>query len=166
MIVVALQQGTGKVAALGVPRNLVKVPLRGRGRPLRTYDEPLYGFTLRTRHADLFAGGRDPARPRSTDARTVARPPNRLLRARRLRGFVEMVDALGGVYVVPNERYGTSLPPYAGEKWIPIDVWPGTRYHFDGREALAYARSRWPPATTRGCSASAACSARWPSSST
>jgi len=147
MIVVALQQGTGKVAALGVPRNLVRVPLPGAaGARYGTYDEPLYGFYGFGRaHADLFAGGRDPG------ATALKQTLAQLLGLRidyyalvDLRGFVEIVDALGGVYVVPNERVRDEVsPPYAGEKWIPIDVWPGTRYHFDGREALAYARSRW-----------------------
>ena len=147
MIVVALQQGTGKVAALGVPRNLVRVPLPGAaGARYGTYDEPLYGFYGFGRaHADLFAGGRDPG------ATALKQTLAQLLGLRidyyalvDLRGFIEMVDALGGVYVVPNERVRDEVsPPYASEKWIPIDVWPGTRYHFDGREALAYARSRW-----------------------
>ncbi len=147
MIVVALQQGTGKVAALGVPRNFVRVPLPGAaGARYGTYDEPLYGFYGFGRaHADIFAGGRDPG------ATALKQTLAQLLGLRidyyalvDLRGFVEMVDALGGVYVVPNERVRDEVsPPYAGEKWIPIDVRPGTRYHFDGREALAYARSRW-----------------------
>jgi len=147
MIVVALQQGTGKVAAFGVPRSFVRVPLPGAaGARYGTYDEPLYGFYGFGRaHADLFAGGRDPG------ATGLKQTLAQLLGLRidyyalvDLRGFVEMVDALGGVYVVPNERVRDEVsPPYAGEKWIPIDVWPGTRYHLDGREALAYARSRW-----------------------
>jgi len=147
MIVVALQQGTGKVAAFGVPRNLIKVPLPGAaGARYGTYDEPLYGFYGFGRaHADIFSGGRDPG------ATGLKQTLAQLLGLRidyyalvDLRGFVEMVDALGGVYVVPNERVQDEVsPPYAGEKWIPIDVRPGVRYHFDGREALAYARSRW-----------------------
>ncbi len=147
MIVVALQQGTGKVAALGVPRNLIRVPLPGAaGARYGTYDEPLYGFYGFGRaHADLFAGGRDPG------ATALKQTLAQLLGLRidyyalvDLRGFVEMVDALGGFYIVPNERVRDEVsPPYAGEKWVPIDVRPGVRYHFDGREALAYARSRW-----------------------
>jgi LCP family protein required for cell wall assembly len=147
MIVVALQQGTGKVAAFGVPRNLIDVPLAGSaGSRYGTYDEPLYAlYGFGRAHADLFAGGRDPG------ATALKQTLSQLLGLRidyyalvDLRGFVEMVDALGGVYVVPREHVQDKVsPPYSGEPWIPIDVRPGVRYHLVGREALAYARSRW-----------------------
>lgn len=58
-----------------------------------------------------------------------------------LAGFVELVDAIGGVDItVPRRLYD---PKYTGPNGVTreIDIRPGD-YHFDGEEALAYARSR------------------------
>ena len=60
-----------------------------------------------------------------------------------LRGFADLVDALGGVTIDVKERLHDSVTrPAWGEPKPRIDVYPGRRYHFGGREALAYVRSR------------------------
>jgi hypothetical protein len=54
-----------------------------------------------------------------------------------------MVDALGGVTIHVKERIVDEVTrPAWGEPKPTIDVEPGRTYHFFGREALAYVRSR------------------------
>jgi LCP family protein required for cell wall assembly len=146
IILVALERGTGRAAAFGVPRNLVDVPLGGAARrALPRFRRPLnalYSFA-RTR-PDLFPGGRDQG------ATALKQTVSRLLGIRvdyyalvTLLGFADMVDALGGVEIQVKERLVDEVTrPAWGEPKPTIDVLPGRTYHFFGREALAYVRSR------------------------
>jgi anionic cell wall polymer biosynthesis LytR-Cps2A-Psr (LCP) family protein len=60
-----------------------------------------------------------------------------------LRGFADLVDALGGVDILVKERLHDEVTrPAWGEPKPKIDVYPGRTYHMYGREALAYVRSR------------------------
>ena len=146
VIVVALERGTGRAVALGIPRNLVRVPLGGvAGSKLRRFPQPLnalYAFA-RTR-PELFPGGRDPG------ATALKQTTSRLLGLRvdyyalvDLDGFRDVVDALGGVTIHVRERLVDEVTrPAWGETKPRIDVYPGRTYHFSGRTALAYVRSR------------------------
>lgn len=146
MILVALERGTGRAAAFGLPRNLVDVPVGGTARrSLERFRQPLnalYSFA-RTR-PELFPGGRDPG------ATALKQAVSRLLGIRvdyyalvTLLGFADMVDALGGVDIHVKERLVDEVTrPAWGEPKPTIDVHPGRTYHFYGREALAYVRSR------------------------
>ena len=146
MIVVALQRATGRAAAFGIPRNFVDVPLGGvAGTAMRRFPEPLnalYSFA-RTR-PELFPGGREPG------ATALKQTLSRLLGMRvdyyalvDLAGFTDIVDALGGVDIHVKERLVDEVTrPRWGETKPRIDVYPGRTYHFSGRDALAYVRSR------------------------
>ena len=60
-----------------------------------------------------------------------------------LDGFSDVIDALGGVTITPRERLNDELTrPAWGETKPKINVYPGRTYHFNGRTALAYVRSR------------------------
>ena len=133
MIVVALQRATGRAAAFGVPRNLVEVSLAGVGGPPRQrFREPLNALYAR-------AG-----------ASALKQTISRLLGIRvdyyalvDLKGFADLVDALGGVDIHVKERLVDSVTrPAWGEPKPTIDVLPGRTYHFFGPTALAYVRSR------------------------
>jgi LCP family protein required for cell wall assembly len=146
IVVAALQRATGRAVLLGVPRNLVEVPLGGvAGEKLPRFREPLnalYSFA-RTR-PELFPGGSDPG------ATALKQTVSRLLGLRidyyalvDLDGFRDIVDALGGVTIRVKERLVDSVTrPAWGESKPRIDVYPGRTYHFSGRIALAYVRSR------------------------
>ncbi len=146
MIVAAFERRTGRAAAFGVPRNLVEVPLTGKaGRTLHRFHQPLnalYSFA-RTR-PELFPGGQDPG------ATALKQTISRLLGIRidyyalvDLAGFVDMVDAVGGVDIEVKERVvDSTTKPRSGEPKANIDVYPGETYHFSGLIALAYVRSR------------------------
>jgi LCP family protein required for cell wall assembly len=146
IILVALQRGTGRAVAFGIPRNLVEVPLGDVARPApRRFHEPLNALYQFGRvRPELFPGGRDPG------ATALKQTVSRLLGVRvdyhalvDLAGFADMVDALGGVDIRVEERIVDSVTrPAWGEPKPTIDVYPGRTYHFFGREALAYVRSR------------------------
>ena len=146
MIVAALERDTGRAVALGVPRNLVEVPLVGQAAgTVRRFGMPLNAlYQFGAEHPSLFPGGADPG------ATALKQTISSLLGIRvdyyafvDLDGFVRMVDALGGVRVRVQERLVDEVTrPAWGETKPTIDVMPGHTYLFTGRTALAYVRSR------------------------
>lgn len=146
MIVVALERGTGRAVAIGIPRNLVEVPLGGdAARTPPRFRQPLNAlYAFARSRPELFPGGSDPG------ATALKQAISRLLGIRidyyalvDLLGFADLIDALGGVDVRVTERIVDSVTrPAWGEPKPTIDVHPGRTYHFFGREALAYVRSR------------------------
>ena len=134
IILAAIQHGTGRAAAFGVPRNLAQVPLGRRGRSSKAPLNALYGLS----------GGGGPG------ASTLKQAVSNLLGVRvdyyalvNLLGFADLVDALGGVEIEVKERLVDEVTrPAWGEPKPRIDVLPGRTYRFYGREALAYVRSR------------------------
>jgi LCP family protein required for cell wall assembly len=142
IILIALEHGTRRAAAFGIPRNLVEVRVGGR---LPVFDQPLNELYSYVRaQPDLLPRARDPG------ASALKLAVSRLLGVRidyyalaNLRGFADLVDALGGVTIDVKERLKDSVTrPAWGEPKPRIDVYPGRRYHFGGRDALAYVRSR------------------------
>jgi len=146
MIVAALQRGTGRAAAFGVPRNYVSVPLGGvAGRSVKRFGQPLNAlYSFGNLNPRLFPGGED------AGGTAMKQTVSRLLGIRidyfalvDLLGFADLVDALGGVDIHVKERIVDEVTrPAWGEPKPTIDVFPGRTYHFFGREALAYVRSR------------------------
>jgi LCP family protein required for cell wall assembly len=134
IILAAIQHGTGRAAAFGIPRNLAQVPLGPKGTPFKEPLNALYGRS---------GGG-------ETGARNLKQAVSALLGIRvdyyalvNLVGFADLVDALGGVEILVKERLHDEVTRAAwGEPKPRIDVVPGRRYRFYGREALAYVRSR------------------------
>jgi LCP family protein required for cell wall assembly len=142
IILVAFEHGTRRAAAFGIPRNLINVRVGG-GLPV--FHEPINGLYSYVRsQPDLFPRTRDPG------ASALKQAVSQLLGVRvdyyalaNLRGFADLVDALGGVTIHVKERLHDSVTrPAWGEPKPRIDVYPGRTYHFGGREALAYVRSR------------------------
>ena len=134
IILAAIQHGTGRAAAFGIPRNLAQVPLGRKRKPSKEPLNAIYG---------LSGGG-------ATGASTLKQAVSNLLGVRvdyyalvNLLGFADLVDALGGVEIDVKERLVDEVTrPAWGEPKPKIDVVPGRTYRFYGREALAYVRSR------------------------
>ena len=134
IILAAIQHGTGRAAAFGIPRNLAQVPLGPKGTPFKEPINALYGRS---------GGG-------ETGAQNLKQAVSALLGIRvdyyalvNLLGFADLVDALGGVEILVKERLRDEVTrPAWGEPKPKIDVVPGRTYRFYGREALAYVRSR------------------------
>ena len=134
IILAAIQHGTGRAAAFGIPRNLAQVPLGRKRRPSKEPLNAIYG---------LSGGGPE-------GASVLKQAVSNLLGIRvdyyalvNLLGFADLVDALGGVEIDVKERLRDEVTrPAWGEPKPTIDVVPGRTYRFYGREALAYVRSR------------------------
>ena len=134
IILAAVQHGTGRAAAFGIPRNLAQVPLGAKRKPFKAPLNALYGAN---------GGG-------NAGAAALKDAVSSLLGIRvdyyalvNLVGFADLVDALGGVEIDVKERLVDEVTrPAWGEPKPKIDVVPGRTYRFYGREALAYVRSR------------------------
>ncbi|MEZ5099063.1 MAG: LCP family protein [Thermoleophilia bacterium] len=148
MMVASIDVQTGSAAIFGIPRNLVQVPLPSRlarvyGHRFQEILNALYAYGVE--HPQQFPGGKDPGATALKEAMAqLLGIPIDYYALVDLRGFVGIVDALGGVDLVATDRVQDRVsPPGPGEPWIRIDVQAGKSYHLDGRTALAYARSRW-----------------------
>ncbi len=147
MIVISISLRDGNTGVFSVPRNLQDVPFPPSAH---TDDETfpdilnaLWGYA--EGNPDLFPGVKRPG-PTALEETIGNLLGLRIdyFAAVDLRGFVEMVDALGGVTVnVQQQVYDAGVsPPYEGEDWIVVDLDPG-RHKLDGRLALGYVRTRW-----------------------
>jgi LCP family protein required for cell wall assembly len=58
-----------------------------------------------------------------------------------LNGFVDLVDAIGGLWIRTEHVYDTKYPLENGRGYVTIDISAGC-HHLSGHLALAYARSR------------------------
>jgi polyisoprenyl-teichoic acid--peptidoglycan teichoic acid transferase len=147
MIVASVQRSSGAVALFGLPRNLVRVPLPdgpAAAFACRCFPQPLSALYAWAReHPALFPGGRDPgAAALMGAAGTLLGIPIDHYALVDMYGFVDVIDALGGVTVDVTERvYDQRSPTTPGRPWRSFDIRPGRR-HLDGPAALAYARSR------------------------
>jgi polyisoprenyl-teichoic acid--peptidoglycan teichoic acid transferase len=146
MIAVSIQANTGRAAIFSIPRNLERAPLVGPAGTI--YDRfpdilnALYRFAQA--RPGLFPGGRDPGATalKQTISNLLGIPVHYYVLVD-LRGFVEVVDALGGIRMTaPDSVDDLTSPAFPGESWTDIEVTQGQVVKLDGRNALAYARSR------------------------
>jgi LCP family protein required for cell wall assembly len=147
MIVVSIDPKTQRAAVFSVPRNLRDVPLPDSAHTdLDTFPDILNAlWQYAERYPDMYPESKTPGPTalKETIGNLLGLQID-YYAAVDLRGFVEVVDALGGVTVnVQRYTYDAGVsPPEEGEEWIPIDLPPG-EHHLDGRHALAYVRTRW-----------------------
>jgi polyisoprenyl-teichoic acid--peptidoglycan teichoic acid transferase len=146
--VASVDEQTGRTVLFGLPRNLADVPFPAGTVMHRRFP---HGFNCReecylnavntwaTDHANLFPGVKNPgieATKEAVEAITGLHINYYVLID--LRGFQDLVDAVGGVTVNVPERIaigGPTLSHISG--WIK----PGRR-HLDGYQTLWFARSR------------------------
>ena len=149
MLLVEIEVSSGRVSMIGVPRNIQNAPLPGGVardavacgcfQPLLNalYVEATYVHPERWPGTGSIKGI---GAVRSTLSELTARPIDAVLVAD-LWGVIKVVDAMGGIDIdVPYSIYDQAYPdPVYGRSELYI---PAGRQHFDGRTALAYARSR------------------------
>ncbi len=147
LAVVSLAVETGEAALFSIPRNLIEVPLPAWVKsPWRCQCFPdlinnLYEWA--EANPDVVPDGIDPG------PAVLSGAIEELLGITidyhvltDLKGFVDAVDALGGVDVTVSERIYDQLDsPTGNGEWDAIDLRPG-RHHLDGRAALVYVRTR------------------------
>ena len=145
IILVSIDPATGDTALFGVPRNLVQVPLPEAldiwsCNCFPSIINELYDYA--ERRPEAFAG---PSPPGPTALKMAIGEllgiPIRHYALVHLDGFVDIVDAVGGVTVAVTERVYDPAYPKEGGGTEVVDFQPGV-YDFDGHDALAYARSR------------------------
>ena len=147
MVVLSVDVATGRAALFGIPRNLINVPLppesagafsNGRYPGLLN---SLYVYAVQ--HPKEFPGG-DAAGFRAVTGaiqELIGQPLDGAIVVN-LNGFVDLVDAIGGLWVdVPFGLYDAHYPKPDGTGYITISIKAGCQ-HMDGTRALEYARSR------------------------
>ncbi|HXG26638.1 MAG TPA: LCP family protein [Candidatus Binatia bacterium] len=149
MLLVEIDVATGKTAMVGLPRNLVNAPFPpGPARDavscgcFRDLLNALY-VEATFRHPERWPGTgtvQGIGAVRAVVSELTGRPVDAVLVAD-LWGVIKVVDAMGGIDInVPSAVYDSHYPdPVVGPMALYI---PAGKQHFDGRTALAYARSR------------------------
>jgi polyisoprenyl-teichoic acid--peptidoglycan teichoic acid transferase len=147
LVVASVDVASGRSALISVPRNLAEVPM-----PAGVFAERL-GDNYRPRLMSLYpeAAGdpvlgerfADPGKEAHVAAvETLLDLPIDHVAMVDMAGFVDVIDAFGGVDVDVSERLHVRLsPPQEGEDWRTYDI-PAGRQRLDGHEAHAYVRSR------------------------
>ena len=149
MLLVEIDVATGKVAMIGLPRNLINAPFPpGAARDavscgcFKDLLNALY-VEATVRHPDRWPGSGAVSgigAVRAVVSELTGRPVDAVLVAD-LWGVIKVVDAMGGIDIdVPASVYDAKYPdPVYGKMELYI---PAGQQHMDGRLALAYARSR------------------------
>lgn len=145
VILASVDVDNGDLALISVPRNFARVPLPS-SVDLFSCDcfPPILNELYQYAEArpDSFPG---PATPGANAIKGAISEltglPVHLYALVALDGFVDVVDALGGVTITVTERiYDPDYPKEGGGTEV-INLEPGV-YDFDGHDALAYVRSR------------------------
>ena len=149
MLLVEIDVPSGKVAMIGVPRNLVNAPFPpGPARDavacgcFRQLLNALY-VEATVSHPDRWPGTGAVSgigAVRAVVSELVGRPIDAVLVAD-LWGVIKVVDAMGGIDInIPSGVYDARYPdPVYGKIEMSL---PAGQQHLDGRHALFYARSR------------------------
>ncbi len=135
LIVVSLDADGRTVSMLSIPRDMVDVPL-GDGRTFAPKINSLLGYA--NRNKDEFPEGGTRALQQAVGA--LLGVPIHYYSKIDLGGFVEVVDAVGGIDV--NVKRALSDPNYGGYGVGPGWSIAAGKRHLDGKNALAYARIR------------------------
>ena len=147
VIVASIQPASGRVVLFGLPRNLIRVPLPagpGRAFGCRCFPRPLNElYTFAEEHPALFPGHGPPG------VNALRGAAEQLLGIHidyhamvDLKGFVDVVNALGGVTIWITEPIHVEIDQLGAGPGGPAYELGTGRRHLDGLTALAYARSR------------------------
>jgi len=144
-IVASIDPASGHTMLISVPRNLARVPLPP-DLDIWSCDcfPPIINelWTYGEAHPDRFPGTGPPgAEALKLAIGELTGLPIHYYALVNLDGFVDVIDALGGVDIVVPERLYDPAYPHEDGSYEVIDIQPG-EYHMDGHTALAYARSR------------------------
>jgi len=147
IMVASFNLDTGHIAIFSLPRNAGNSPLSEATQDAlgmtiyRNWLTGLYGSA--GRHPELAPEGGDPGAVAMRDtASIILGIPIDYYAVVDMLGFVNLVDILGGVKVYLDQPLHMSIsPPTEEEPTLVYDLEPGVN-HLDGREALAFARTR------------------------
>ena len=147
IILASVEVQTGRAHVFGIPRNLMDVPLPAESKrafPCGCFPDFLFGlYRYAEQHPDIFPGGDQ------RGVRALAGAIEELTGAELdgivvvdLHGFIELINALGGVDIdVPYRITDNAYPREDGGGDIRIVIEQGLQ-HMDGVQALRFARTR------------------------
>ena len=147
MIVVSIDPLTGDTAMISVPRNLTRLPfppgtaLADRfPRGFNDLANAVYPYV--NQHRELAGGGDDAgAQAIKLGIAQLLGMPIHYYVLVNMAGFVDVVDALGGIDIDVGTRVPSPGNPPGSKHQVPVYIEAGQQ-HMDGTIALAYARSR------------------------
>jgi LCP family protein required for cell wall assembly len=154
MILLSVDAETGRAALFGIPRNLVNVPLAPESA--KSFKDGRFTGLLNSlwvyaveHPKDFPAGTCTPATcDEARGFRAITGAIQELVGVRldgavvvNLNGFVDLVDAIGGLWLQTERVHDTHYPTEDGTGYEVINIPPGCRL-LGGHLALAYARSR------------------------
>ncbi len=147
MIVVSIDPATGDTAMISVSRNVTRLPFPpgtelARRFP-RGFDDianAVYPYV--DQHRELAGGGSDAGAQaiKLGIAQLLGMPINYYVLVN-MAGFVDVVDALGGIDIDVGARVPSPGNPPGAKHEVPVYIEAGQQ-RMDGTIALAYARSR------------------------
>ncbi len=145
MITVSIDPDTGDVAMFSIPRNWTYAPLPdGMGIwDCDCYPELINElWIMGERYPDAFPGPQEPSvnAVKGVVSEFLGIPINYYALVN-LDGFVELIDALGGVDIYVPERIVDNAYPNLDGTIGELVIEPG-EHKMDGEQALAYARTR------------------------
>lgn len=147
MIVVSIDPVTGDTAMISVPRNLTRLPFPPGTALAQRYPR---GFTdlanavypIVNQHRELAGGGDDAgAQAIKLGMAQLLGMPIHYYVLVDMHGFVDVVDALGGIELNVPRRVPSPGNPADAKHAVPAWIEAGEQ-HMDGTLALTYARSR------------------------
>lgn len=147
IILVSVDIASGRVAAFSLPRYTTLVPLpepAASAFACRCLEEPINAlYVFANKNPTLFPGDANRGFVAlSGAAETLFGVRLDGMAVADLKGFVDLVDALGGLTVsVPSPVHDDEYPNPDGSGVVEVDFVPGEQ-HMDGWHALAYARTR------------------------
>ena len=147
MILLSVDVESGRAALFGFPRNLRNVPLAPEAvgaYPNGRFPDLLNALYVRAgEYPNAFPGGENRGFRAVIGAiQELSGVPIDGMVGVNLRGFIRLVDALGGVWIdAPKAVYDSHYPLPNGAGNVQLYI-PAGCQHMDGTRALAYARSR------------------------
>jgi len=149
LIVFSADVATGRAAMFGIPRNLYNAPLPPESAD--AFPDGVFPYPNLINALWVYADGHRKKFPGGDNAgfRAITGSVQQLVGVPldgavvvNLNGFVDLVDALGGVWIdVPFKMYDPEYPNEDGSGHSPITIKAGCR-HLNGHYALAFARIR------------------------
>ena len=147
MIVVSIDSESGKGVIISVPRNMDEIPFPEGTALHDRFPDGFDGlanaiYTYGDNHRDMLGGVEDAGAQaiKLGISQLLGIPINYYVLVD-MAGFVDIVDALGGIDIYVPKRMPTPGNPRGAKHSVPEYIEKGQQ-HMDGTVALAYARTR------------------------
>lgn len=150
MIVVSVDPRSGDTAMVSIPRNIVHLPIPDGHPAYAHWPDGLFGrpdyiswavYQYGRANPELFEGPNTGGDASKVILGNLVGLDVHFFALVNLQGFVDIIDAIGGVELTLTERLYDPTYPHEDGSTIVVDFPPGT-HHMNGHEALAFVRTR------------------------